>query len=79
MLGDKNHLSHVVGVVRELAVNRLHHGMRFAPNICRPAEVRVRKRLKRIEGQVRGLARMVADDAGSRLPCAARTMPTRCG
>src|SRR5579872_914496 len=39
VLGEKHDLSHVIGVVRQLAVNRLGDGMRLSPNGHAASEV----------------------------------------
>ena len=49
MLGDENHLPHVVSIVPELAVDRLHHRVRFASNERRPAEITVCQRREGVE------------------------------
>jgi len=49
MAREKNNLPDVVGVVRDLAVDGLRHGMRLGANRYGPGQVRVSQWLKRIE------------------------------
>src|ERR1035437_1239772 len=49
MLRDVDNLANVIRIVRHLAIDRLHHGMAFAANAYRAAEVGVGKRLQRVE------------------------------
>ena len=49
MLGEKQNLADVMGIMRDLAVDGLHHGVRLGANRHRSREVGLRERFERIE------------------------------
>src|SRR2546430_12771386 len=49
---EEDDLPDVVGIMSDLAIDRLHNGMRFAANVNSFCEVGVGERLKRAEGTV---------------------------
>ena len=49
MFRQKHDLAHMVGIMSDLAVDRLHHGVWLCSNRHPTTQVRVRERLQRVE------------------------------